>query len=295
MSIPSQNNSEKIKVIIFGAGNAAKKITEEIEEQSAPYDIVAYADNDAGLHNTFLFDKPIINPSGISNYDYDQIIIAAIDSHSITNQLTRKCGVSPDKINSKSPYIVNYNAARISALKNVSQLIYESKIQGAVAEVGVFKGDFAQHINAFFNDRFLYLFDTFEGFPENDIEKERELGTKRIIEVSYNYSGTSIDIVLGKMKNPEKCIIRKGYFPETAAGIEDTYAFVSLDADLYQPMLEGLKFFYPRLAKGGFIFVHDYFTDTFTGVRQAVSEYKMCTDIVFTPIGDDCSIAIVKV
>lgn len=45
------------------------------------------------------------------------------------------------------------------------------------------------------------------------------------------------------MEYPENCEIRKGYFPETAVGVEGPFCFVSLNADLYQPMLEGINFF----------------------------------------------------
>ena len=55
---------------------------------------------------------------------------------------------------------------RISLLELVSYEIRDRKILGSVAEVGVYKGDFAKYINYFFPDRKLYLFDTFEGFPD---------------------------------------------------------------------------------------------------------------------------------
>jgi O-methyltransferase len=96
------------------------------------------------------------------------------------------------------------------------------------------------------------------------------------------------------MKNEANCIVRKGYFPETAAGIEDNFAFVSLDADLYQPMLEGLKYFYPRISKGGYIFVHDFFSDIFEGTQRAVLEYQKETDMIITPLGDLLSVVIGK-
>jgi O-methyltransferase len=285
---------EKAKVIIFGAGGGGKNLTKEIEDRNDLYEIIAYTDNDPKLQGTVLFGKPVIHPSNISSYDYDQIIIAAMDTYNITNQLTKEYGISPDIINGTLFSHLGNNNARITALKNAAQLIYDNHITGVVAELGVFQGDFAKHINANFPDKTLYLFDTFEGFSENDVKKEREIGTKRIFERSYNYSGTSIELVLSKMKNPDKCVIKRGYFPETATGLEETFAFVSLAADLYRPMLEGLKFFYSRLSKGGFIFIHDFFTDTFTGTREAVLEYKRYKDILFIPIGDDCSVAIVK-
>jgi O-methyltransferase len=246
------------------------------------------------VQGTVLFDKPVIRPGEIASFNYDQIIIASIDTYNITKQLVDECGVKPDVINGTLFSRLGDNIARITALKNSAQLIYDNNIVGSVAELGVFQGEFAKHINDLFYDRMLYLFDTFEGFTDSDVAKEKEIGTKRMFERSYNYSGTSIELVMGKMKNPEKCIIKKGFFPETTKGFDDKFAFVSLDADLYQPMLEGLKYFYPRLSKGGFIFIHDFFTDDFTGTRKAVLEYKKEIDFKFIPLGDGCSVVITK-
>jgi O-methyltransferase len=269
-------------------------LTVEIKNRNDPFEIIAYTDNDPKLQGTILFDKPVIHPSKIASYNYDQIIIAAMDTHNITKQLIDECGVKPDVINGTLFSRSGNNNSRIIALKNSAQLICDNNIAGSVAELGVFQGDFAKHINVLFPDRTLYLFDTFEGFYDSDVEKEKEIGTKRIFERSYNYAGTSIELVLSKMKNPEKCVMKKGFFPETAKGFDDQFAFVSLDADLYHPMLEGLKYFYPRLSKGGFIFIHDFFTDAFTGTRKAVLEYKNDVDIKFIPLGDDCSVVITK-
>ena len=68
--------------------------------------------------------------------------------------------------------------------------------------------------------------------------------------------------------------MRRGYFPETAEGLEETFALVSLDADLYAPTLAGLRWFYPRMARGGMILLHDYNSSQFDGVRRAVKEYE---------------------
>lgn len=45
------------------------------------------------------------------------------------------------------------------------------------------------------------------------------------------------------MKYPEKCMIKKEYFPDTTARIETQFCFVSLDLDLHKPTLEGLQWF----------------------------------------------------
>lgn len=65
---------------------------------------------------------------------------------------------------------------------------------------------------------------------------------------------------------------------------------MNLDADLY-----ALKFaFYPRLADGGVILVHDYFSKAFKGVKEAVKEFAKQQNVKFVPIGDTLSIAIRK-
>ncbi|MDR2793331.1 MAG: TylF/MycF family methyltransferase, partial [Treponema sp.] len=108
----------------------------------------------------------------------------------------------------------------------------------------------------------------------------------------HDFSKTNEEIVLQKMKFRENCIIRKGYFPETAAGIEDTFVFVSIDVDLYEPIYNGLKYFYPRLVKGGYIFVHDYNGILYTGTKAAVKKYCEEEGITFFPLPDICGSAI---
>ena len=106
---------------------------------------------------------------------------------------------------------------------------------------------------------------------------------------------TSIELVMSKMPNPSKVIIKKGYFPETAAGLEnERFCFVNLDPDLYEPILAGLEFFYPRLSRGGVILIHDYFNSAYPGSKRAVDEFCTKHNIFAIPIGDDISIAVCK-
>ena len=42
----------------------------------------------------------------------------------------------------------------------------------------------------------------------------------------------------------QRCVIKQGYFPETTEGLEyKCFAFVSLDTDLYKPIMTGLDYF----------------------------------------------------
>jgi len=172
---------------------------------------------------------------------------------------------------------------RNSCLELAAYDLQQEKVPGAVAEVGVYRGDFAQKIHEAFPERTLYLFDTFEGFHDED--KNFDL-KRKFHDHHEDFSNTSVELVLSKMRHPEKCVIKKGRFPETANGVEGNFAFVSLDADLFLPILEGLKFFYPRLSPGGMIFVHDYAGTGYQGVRQAVREFCRESGVGYVPLCD---------
>ena len=88
------------------------------------------------------------------------------------------------------------------------------------------------------------------------------------------------------MPFPEKCRPVKGYFPESARDIDDRFVFVSLDTDLFDPIYSGLSFFYPKLVSGGYIFVHDFNSDAYKGVRRAVEQFCSEHHINYLPLPD---------
>jgi len=182
--------------------------------------------------------------------------------------------------------------ARIIFLEHFAAM--RKNIEGSVAEGGVFQGDFAKEINRIFPDKKLYLFDTFEGFNEKDIVVEKRNNFSQFD--AKHLCTTNEQIVLAKLLHPQNAVIYKGYFPETAQGIEDKFCFVNLDFDLYAPILAGLNFFYDKMVNNGVILVHDYFNDGFKGVKAAVSDFEKTRGkpLSLLPIGDGFSVAIIK-
>jgi O-methyltransferase len=178
---------------------------------------------------------------------------------------------------------INLDYVRHKTLELCCYEIRQKDVKGNVAELGVYKGDFAVKINELFHDKKLYLFDTFSGFDTRDIEKE----TGKFSNINQDFSDTNIDYVRRRMKFPGQCIFKKGYFPETTIGINDTFSFVSIDADLYEPILNGLNFFYQRLEKNGYIFIHDFNNKEYKGAREAVLGFCNINHIGFVPIPDD--------
>ena len=176
-----------------------------------------------------------------------------------------------------------FDYIRLSTLELISNEINSRNIKGSVAELGVYKGKFAKYINQYFPDRLLYLFDTFVGFDDRDISLEKKHNFSSGMQ---DFSDTSVEAVMKLMPFPEKCIPIKGFFPDSARGVNDNFVFVSLDADLYEPIYSGLQFFFPRLAHGGFIFVHDFNNELYKGSRKAVEQFCDEQSINFVPLPD---------
>jgi O-methyltransferase len=183
-----------------------------------------------------------------------------------------------------------FDYIRLATLELISHEINTKKLKGNTAELGVYKGKFARYINQYFPDRLLYLFDTFEGFDDRDIISETK---EKLSSGDQDFSDTSIEGVLKRMPFPEKCIPKKGFFPESAKNVYDSFVFVSLDADLYEPIYNGLAFFYPKMVAGGYIFIHDFNNDNYKGARKAVEQFCDENKINYLPIPDFGGSAIV--
>ncbi len=187
---------------------------------------------------------------------------------------------------------------RIGTLNLLAEEVTNQNIPGELAELGVFQGEFSKYLNELFPDRVLNLFDTFEGFAESDqkLELKQNFSQKQTLErANVSFRNTSIELVMSKMKNPQKIKIYHGYFPDTIPAEEKKFALVSLDCDLYQPILEGLKYFYPRLSTGGYIMIHDYNGIVYAGgVHQAVADFEKQTGhIIKIPIPDACGTLVI--
>lgn len=140
-------------------------------------------------------------------------------------------------------------------------------VPGAAAELGVYRGGFARCINLLLPKRSLYLFDTFEGFDAAEAKGE----AAGFVQAHRN---TGAERVLRLMPHPEKVIVKQGLFPASLGGLEDRFALVSLDVDLEESTLAGLRWFYPRLNPGGYLLLHDYNSPRLPEVKRALRRYE---------------------
>jgi O-methyltransferase len=186
----------------------------------------------------------------------------------------------------KKIVLVDYNYSEkkevfdiVSTVKKESDLLYSineacqlytivtatQKLEGDIAEVGVYRGETAKIIClAKRESKYLHLFDTFEGLPDASIYDD-----KRFTKNKYQ---CNIKIVTDYLKDFQNVIFYKGLFPETASPIKgEKFCMVHLDVDLYQSTKDALSFFYTRMVSGGVILSHDYSYSS--GVKKAFDDF----------------------
>jgi hypothetical protein len=141
-------------------------------------------------------------------------------------------------------------------------------IKGDTAECGVFEGASSYLIckNIIGVGKTHHIFDSFEGLStpstsdgthwmKGDFGSCEERCRKNLREFSF-------------------IKYHKGWIPETFCEVEDKqFSFVHVDVDLYQPTLETVAFFYPRLNKGSIMLFDDYGFSACPGAKKAIDEF----------------------
>jgi O-methyltransferase len=152
---------------------------------------------------------------------------------------------------------------------NLYQLVQRTqKLEGEIAELGVYRGGTAKLIATLKGNKNLHLFDTFAGMPgvrtDVDVHRAGDFDRTSLAEVKRYLDGFS-----GVFFHP-------GFFPDSARELAETavrFSLVHLDMDIYESTKAGLEFFYPRMVKGGVILAHDYRNLGCPGVKQAIDEF----------------------
>ena len=303
-------NIDAKRIAIFGAGQAGMMVRTWLP---ATQELLCFIDNNKEKQGKMLDGLPVLSLEEALQLQPEEIILAILNAEAeqLIRQQIEATGFSGDCIRLGSLRAIQ--DVRLSALRLHAREIEARKIPGDVAELGVYQGAFAAEINRLFPERRLWLFDTFEGFHARDLAIEAErtgVKTQR-----RSFADTTIDLVRSRLPHPEMARFVQGYFPASLEGLdfevlsgsnvmqasenvtaacesqceescEPCFALVSLDPDLYEPTLEGLRYFYPRLAPGGRILIHDYTSCQFEGVKMAVDEYCRAHELFVVPLMD---------
>lgn len=161
-------------------------------------------------------------------------------------------------------------------------------LPGGAVECGCWRGlsslltcEYLRRENALFRGDGFTIIDSFEGLSEPTLEDsiERDLvrGGKTRKGRPFKGAGAyaaSLDHVrevLGEFPDVE---LVKGWIPQVLATLpEREYRYVHVDLDLYAPILDAFRYFYPRLVRGGVLVSDDYGSLFWPGAKRAVEEF----------------------
>jgi O-methyltransferase len=151
----------------------------------------------------------------------------------------------------------------------ISLARYAAHLPGDFVECGVYKGGTALLLARILKnaDKVLYLFDSFQGLPEVDARKDGEF-RKGEFAVELD----SVKALFADFGN--RVDIRPGWIPQTLGGLkENRYAFIHLDVDIYQSVLDCCNYFYSRVSPGGILLFDEYGLASAHGEKEAVDEF----------------------
>ena len=268
-------------VVLFGAGQIGAMVSRLMGPE---YRVSCFADNNMRKWGGTLAGIQIVSPAESLLFFPDCFCLCVMDDERASEMEVQIRDLGFDGPVLRPDALKTFDA-RAATMRLLAEQILEKEIPGAVAELGVFRGDFAALINAAFPDRVLHLFDTFEGFPEEDVAIEQAQGLSRA--KVGDFSETAQAIVEERLPHPEKAVFHKGYFPNTFRPcMEERFAFVSVDADLYAPTAAALPLFWAQLSPGGALLIHDVNSTQFTGAGKAVREFCREKALLPTPVCD---------
>ena len=149
------------------------------------------------------------------------------------------------------------------------------------AECGVYMGNSlvacAQMLRASGLRGRFHALDTFSGLPdlsETDLRLAPENAQYRGQKLFADTSFEAVKARVAEAGVSDSVVFHKGLFADTLPQLPDVrYHFVNIDCDLFEPHIECLDYFYPRMARGGVIFFDDYGSREFPMARAAVDQF----------------------
>jgi hypothetical protein len=148
------------------------------------------------------------------------------------------------------------------------------QVPGAVGECGVREGKSALFMmEACDGQRDFFLFDSFEGLSDPLPLKDSLTSAFRKGEKRRRFA-VEYDVVRSRLEQNARFHVLKGWIPERFDEVSDkSFCLAHIDVDLYQPTLDSLEFFYPRLSQHGMIVCDDYGSGHYPGARLAFDEF----------------------
>lgn len=153
----------------------------------------------------------------------------------------------------------------------VAKFILDLDIDGPIVECGAYKGGSSTQLSVIAKNtnRKLYVCDSFQGLPipvsSND-GVATIFGHSRVHtfkEGDYAAPLEEVKSNVAKYGCIEVCEFIPGFFNESLPKLEVNPAVIVLDVDLVSSAQDCLKYLWPQLKKGGYVFTHEAESETY--------------------------------
>jgi len=153
------------------------------------------------------------------------------------------------------------------------------QVPGLIVEAGCFQGASTAKLSiiAELLDRKMVVFDSFCGMPANDEIDSRQNAFGEPAVFSEGSFAGSLDLVrqnVAQFGRADRCQYIKGWFDQTMPSFDGVVACGYLDVDLPSSTLTCLKYLYPKLSPGGFLFSQDAHLPAVVDVIEDVDTWK---------------------
>jgi len=168
---------------------------------------------------------------------------------------------------------------RLDNLQLCIETVINDGIEGDLIETGVWRGGaciFMRAVLAAYGieNRKVFVADSFEGLPKPNTEKySADKGDKHHMNNLLDVSQEEVENNFRKYGLlDDKVVFLKGWFKDTlpTAPIEKI-SILRLDGDMYGSTMDALDGLYPKLSRGGFCIIDDYYLP---GCKMAVDDYR---------------------
>jgi O-methyltransferase len=174
--------------------------------------------------------------------------------------------------------MIGYTMVGTKRLGNVQRCfadVIERGVPGDLAETGAWRGGMTIFMRALLKaygdtDRKVWVADSFEGLPApKNSEDGWDLSRVRQLKVSLEDVKANFER-FGLLDEQVEFV--KGWFCDSLpkAPIEKL-AILRLDGDLYHSTMDALENLFPKVSKGGYVIIDDYFS--WAACKQAVTDY----------------------
>jgi O-methyltransferase len=176
-----------------------------------------------------------------------------------------------------------FTKRRIRFYNTIQFFLQTSQLKGAMAECGCFRGlssyllcNYQRQIMPGYKGENFTIIDSFEGLSipsKEDAIKVDDAG-KALYALEGGHFATPLDHLRKALSDFPEVTLVKGWIPDILPSLPDqSYKYVHIDLDLYEPIKGALEYFYPKMVPGGIIVMDDYGSLYWPGAKKAVEEF----------------------